>query len=556
MLRHSSLAPLLSRRRLISLGLVSLCSVGVAQSELALQSMEGAIAGGARPTDIFDYPGVVPISGIPLDTLIVDAHGGSSSYRTIQAAVDAARPGKIAVVRIAPGGYEEHIRIFPTGPHFCGCVLEALDPAIAPVVHWTHDPSLTKEDEGIATIEILNRSAEGPTCNDFRVAIWGLHVIASGQGYGSVIACRSNVNDVNQEWLTGLDIAGNRIECTAGGPAVLLGERSAELVGLWNQSAKWGWVRNNIISTREPEESDGGSSWRFIGFIADNEIVSASEGWHLGLARTDSRHLGLKIPAIFREATVQHNYFHCNTWNAFHFTHGSMGVFRNNIMTRGAQVTLEDQRLTEGTGIYIGPPPTGAGEELITRVAVHNNIAADNAGTGFMVHYTARVDFGGNISMHNGWELQDPEAGFGLEIRPSSHAAPGLTSNYNLFYENREDYSREDLEGPEDINEGGIWPDPGGAKPRFVGPVGSGRFSFMLQTGPEEHPCGYGRGEEISPAIDAGPYRLPDDEGGLGTERNDCGVYGGPKGMWDPEESNSCFEFWPEQGRCRFDVGD
>ncbi len=530
-------------------------SADLAPGAPALQGMAGALASGARPTEIFDYPSAFPIHGLPLDTLIVDAAGDTACFNTIQGAVDAAHSGAIAVIRIAYGVYEEHIRIFPTGPRFSGYVLEPLDAARMPVVRWTHDPDLTKDDEGVATIEILNRSAEGPTCNDFRVAIWGLRLVAKGEGYGSVIACRSNVDDVNQEWLTGLDIAGNRIECRAGGPAVVIGERSAEYDGLWDQSAKWGWVRNNVISTVEPEESDGGSSWRFVGFIVDNEIASASEGWHLGLARTDSRHLGLKIPGAFREATVQHNYFHCNTWNAFHFTHGSVGVFRNNIMTKGVQVLLDDRRLTEGTGLYVGPPPTGAGEDLITRVDVYNNIAADNAGTGFMVHYTAKVDFGGNISMRNGWELEDPNAGYGLEVRPSSHAAPQLASNYNLFYENREDFSRPDLEGTDDINEGGKWPDADGAKPRFFGPVAPGHFSFMLQTWPYEHPCGYGAGEATSPAIDAGPFRLPDGDGGLGGQRNDCGAYGGPKSIWDPAGDDFCFEMWPDEDLCHFDAG-
>lgn len=521
----------------------------LAAASPALQSMEGALAAGARPTDITEFPTLE--SGLirTLDTLIVNP-AAADAHTSIQSALDARVPGNTTIVRIAAGDYEERVRIFPKSTSYCALVLEPLRPDAPPLVQWTHDPRLTKDDEGIATIEILNRHSEGPTCRDFRVAIWGLKIRASGDGYGSAISCRSNSDDVDQEWLTGIDLTGNDIRCTAGGPAVLLGERSAVHEVLWNQSAKWGWIRNNVISTSDTHEADGGSSWHFVGFIQQNEIAAASEGWHLGLARTDARHYDRQIPQEFREAKVEHNYIHCATWNAFHFTHGSTGCFRNNVMRETRQVELPDHTRTSALGLYVGPPGLG-GDEFVTRVDVHNNIAIENGGSGFMAHFSATMSFGGNISVRNGWGVVEPDAGFGFELRGTQEPV-NLAADYNVFHENRVDYSDPVLEGPHDLNEEGQWPEPGQTDPRFVGAEVDEHYSFALSVAHGPHPCGHGRGRR-SPAIDAGPPRIPDEPGGgLGEARNDCGIYGGPAAIWDPLHIDPCAEMRLNPEICGF----
>ncbi len=516
------------------------------------RSFAGLLASGAGPGDLMHLPGAPPAATLTWDTLFVDpacTPPQPPCYGTIQEAVDQARAGSVAVIRVAPALYQERIHVYPTAPAFSALILEAQDPVSPPRLRLTHDPALVKDDEGAAAIEIHNRPQDGATCADLRVAIWGFDVEVAGDGYGSAISVWSTQDDPDQQWNTALDIAGNRIRCEAGGPALVIGLRASELEGLIDQSPKWGWVRNNIISSTETQEGDGVASWKFVGAIANNEIAAASEGWHLGFARTDSRHESGPIPGDFRTATVEHNYFHCTTWNAFHFAHGSVGLFRNNIMTESQQVLLPNQTLSTGLGFFAGPPPTDEPDYPVM-VDVHNNVAFANDGSGFMVHEDARVRFGGNSSVGNGWGLADPNAGFGFELRTTGGPADHLLTDFNLLYQNREDYSRPSLEARHDVNEGGIWPDPGGAPPRFVGDLDPRGYSFQLRTAAGPHPCGYDVPVE-SPAIDAGPPMIPDAAGaGLGGARNDVGAYGGPGAIWDPEGFDPCWQIWIDPALC------
>ena len=405
-------------------------------------------------------------------------------------------------------------------------------------------------------IAIKNEHApESPAHTDLQVMISDLDVVG-GSPHTPAISAQGEGDDPDQEYYIGVFIEGNYLE-GAGDGVIQIGTRNEN-----EQSLKWGRIFDNeIVGFEGPGiGTDGITTWHFVGKVQNNRVTSNGEGYHLSLGRTDERHTF--VPSEFREMLIEHNVFYCNEQNGMHFAHGSQGIVRNNIFSLNEGAS--------GSGLHIGeaypgdpecglyPPgdpdhciPPGQLPAIPTEVIAYNNVV-DRNNQGILMSRSVdfeNSEFYANIASYTCMSCPSWATPAAVSITNGIRPQPWKWDFNVTFNPNAINYAPSNLEGPNDINEEGMWTEPN-SNPRYQAkraPESEYSFSYMLRSD-EQAVCGYTLGAK-SAAIDAGPLE-PDfwdseQPPGLGLQRCDAGAYGGQHNVWDPDwiSGGSCFEY-------------
>ncbi len=381
----------------------------------------------------------------------------------------------------------------------------------------------------------------------------------------AAIAVINNLDDPDQNICTKVRIINNYLHAEAAELGTLtLGLRQPP--NLFDQSLKYGEVSNNEITNGNVDIGDAITSHHFVGKFYNNRLKSGSEGLHLGLGWVDDyngRHQDYPLISITREREthIKHNLFIGNRDEGLHFTHGSRGEVRNNIMV-GARELIAVQGVDVKTGIFIGEthidsdvcdgdstecvdPGLPAG--FVVDVVVRNNTIDYNA-IGVKVTPDARTELFSNIITRT-----DGVSGESAGIIKSKDESlgPHYFAGYNLLWGHAQaDYGSADLEAaaPTDLDSKTV-PLP---HPRFRGWLSPDEISYMLKTTGVPSACYPTHPAHQSSAIDAGDP-APDEEDpathtpSLGGPANDIGAYGGPDAAWDqtlPPTNNQ--GYWDE----------
>ncbi len=512
-------------------------------------------------------------------TLIVDsAQQDPFDYASVNGALAAVNHGDTLRIRFGLG-YDEHIIITPpvdTTDVFY-LTLEGVPDSTSgalPEISWAANlSSETAPGQEVlyqeSVIEIWNQTPA--FCRDMQVSISGLHlhgVFAPGTyEYGpGAIAVHNLLADTTQSFATRVDIADNELEADAAFVAtVALGGKNRDT--LYQQSVVWGDVRYNQIRNHSNDRGDGISSHHFVGHIIGNRITSRSEGMHVGFGFLDAeRHSDPPTPpwlAGYHTTLIEHNLIYNCLDEGIHFTQGSQGLVRNNIV-----VAAPVHDLTPGhrhvwawplgnhllTGIFVG---SGHGEpdQLSKRgcqvdtvsvqvgdvvAEVYNNIF-DRCRYGVKLGTLAQLTLQNNIISRT----VGPKSA-GILFIPNANLDPPVfyQGGYNLYYPGTgRNFAPPGFESilhdPDDLI---------GDDPYFHGWIGESAFSYMLEDTVEV--C-YPAGIDYSLAIDRGnPDPAFNDNGALngnasapahGSVRNDIGAYGGPAAIW--VESVPCTDY-------------
>lgn len=241
------------------------------------------------------------------------------------------------------------------------------------------------------------------------------------------------------------------------------------------------------------------------------------------------------------QTLIIHNSFYENPREGIHFTHGTQGTIKNNIII-GKPVAADNK------GIYIGQTKisdedcdyecmSDSLDVLAPQVhaTVLNNVI-DHCRDNLVLWEPAYLTLFNNA-------LTRADGGWAFQTK-NGDTPDHLVADYNLLWGNDDEYKPVGLEGDHDINDS----TPGGNNPRYQGwlNVGHTEYSYMLQVGNAgDVECDYPVGTR-SKAIDAGnPDSDYDDvqPPGLDELDNDIGAYGGPDAVWDPTDSEPCLEY-------------
>ena len=508
---------------------------------------------------------------------------------TIQAAIDSARHGD--EIAVESGVYFERLHIYPSAEDSFYITLRAEDDTDRPrIEHAIGEPSgePTEIWENYAVVEIHNDMNDGPEsrCRDMRVTIENLEIVATDD-YTGALSVWTAMDDVGQEYNTGLFLRHNYFQAqrvlipprVRGAGALWIGRRpDYTCLPEWRecleyQSLKWGAIEDNEIITingGDPNRylSDGISTFHFVGKIENNRVTGTAEGVHMSFAR-----LGDPVPFFLQEppwdeyasTIIQHNLLYCNEQTGIHFTHGSLGTVRNNIVARTWYQTNSDASgiasgRSAGASNSMGMwgsfdiEAQGDGGRVPTIVDVFNNTVDWSEGYGIAMDDDNNAVLLGNIVSRT----RDVPPLFaeaqtaGIAAIHGAFNPDSLYTDYNVLWGNREkgqiaDYSPvgvypAGVEGVNDVTES----DLGGSNPHYWrGSIANMTHSYMLKTYDPPHSC-YGATsspDSVSRAIDAGPTNPIYNDvqpPGLGGLRNDAGAYGGPFASWGDE---GCLEY-------------
>jgi hypothetical protein len=511
--------------------------------------------------------------------LVVDsAQQEPFDYASISAALAAAAHGDTLGIRRGIG-YSEHLIVAPPADTTQAFYLTLQgipddESGALPEISWAANLSHESEpgQEVLyqeSVIEIWNQLPA--LCRDMRIAISSLHlhgVFATGTyDYGpGAVAVHNLLADTTQSFATRVDIASSELEADAAFIATIaLGAKNRD--ALYNQSVVWGDVRDNQIRNHSFDRGDGISSHHFVGHIVGNHITSRSEGMHIGFGFLDAeRHSDPPSPpwlAGYRKTLIEHNLIYNCLDEGIHFTQGSQGLVRNNIVVAASLHDPEPGgrqlwRWPLGhhilTGIFVG---SGHGEPdqlhkqgcQVDTVSVqvgdvvaevYNNIF-DRCRYGVKLGTLAQLTLQNNIISRT----IGPKAA-GLLFLPNDNGDPPVfyQGGYNLYFPgNGRNFAPPDFQS--------ILYDPNdliGDDPYFEAWMDSLSYSYML--GDTVDVC-YSAGVNRSLAIDRGNPDPAFNDNGIpsgdasapahGLARNDIGAYGGPAAVW--VEDDPCSDF-------------
>lgn len=482
--------------------------------------------------------------------LLVDNSDPGAEHQTINSALLAAAHGDTILVRYGAGTYSEHVLISAkvdqwNDPYHLVLLGEAHLDGSPPRIQ----KSYSGQDRRRGVVEIHNDNRWADSCIDMRVTFSGFEVV--GEHRAAALTVRHADSDPGQDYFTGLFIRNNILRSEKNLYAtVQLGHKNND-VNLFRQSVKWGEITNNIIIMQNGYFADGITSHHFVGTFSNNRITSTSEGIHLGLGTLDDRH-GEGDPPFdnsYFETLIEHNLIYKNPREGIHFTHGSAGIIRNNIIIgrewEGNSGIFVGQTLI-GTAWCSGDSDEGMTDslaELIGEVDVEIlNNTIDRTVKGVMVDKDATLRIHNNIITRTKGANGTRSHAFCTfsGTRPSD-----LTKGYNFFSGNQSDYDPPCLESITDVHA-----DLGDDNhPRYQGwqDPAHKQYSYMLQTNnTSERIFCYPAGPHLSAAIDAGaPIAEYNDQQppGLNSLRNDMGAFGGPHAVWDPSGVDACLEY-------------
>lgn len=510
------------------------------------------------------------------DILIV-SKSSPQHYNTVQSAVDAASHADEIVI-IDSSTYEEQVVIIPHGAGSPQNIFHLTIRAGGvsgerPRIQYNSPEPSVPDYEAlfIATIRIINRDENTGVglCKDMRVTMQNLEIVGRGD-YTCAISIRDDDDDREHLYNTGLFLHDNYIFSEPSEhqyATIYLGYRYVEGRRYDLTSLKWGEIINNTIIAGGVD-MDAISTWHFTGIIANNRITSTQEGTHLSYAVIQE---GKEPPFMteamlldYRTTTVEHNLFVCNNQNGLHFTHGSVGIVRNNLFVKSWR---EDEDEGDSSiGLHVGPgcPEPGGGSPIDstecyddnlsdylgqTDVTVHNNVMDWNQGPGIMIHYdNTDTEMHSNIVSRSCSIFdQDPnEIGYcaGNQARDTQYPPRKpltYSSKNNILWNNKDkngdyvDYLPDNppdqtMEGDEDQNH-----DTGDNLPHYIGILTDQSYSYMLQHDVTETGECYLKTDVKSDAIDRGregPDYFDVRPPGLGFPRCDAGAYGGPYAAW------------------------
>jgi len=520
------------------------------------------------------------------DTLYVGT--SPEAYETVQQAVNAARHRDEVVIE--PGTYVEQVHIYPAAEDSFYVTIRAQDEQNRPRIRFgIGEPAGAPKErwENFAVIEIHNDMNDGPgkRCTDMRITLEGLEVIGTDD-YTGALGVWTAMDDWEQRYYTGLFFRRNYFQTqralmpprVRGGGALWIGRRP-DLTCLPNwrncfeyQSLKWGVIEDNdvvAINGGEPNHylSDGISTFHFVGAVQNNRVTSTAEGIHMSFARvTGEAPPFLQEPPFdqYTDSVVQHNLVYCNEQSGIHFTHGSFGTVRNNIVLRTWYQTNAD-----ASGISTGRSAgaagfgddsaldieaQGGGSRMPTEATIHNNTIDRVEGWGIAMDDDNDVTLLGNIvARTRDVKPYFPEAQtVGIAVIHGDFDPDTIYTDYNVLWHNR------NRSGVADYEPGGIYPSglqgvndvteasPDGSCPHFIGgPLGEHMQSYMLKTFDPPFGCyaAASTPDSVSLAIDAGPTNPIYNDvqpPGLGGLRNDAGAYGGPQASWG---DSGCLEY-------------
>lgn len=512
--------------------------------------------------------------GAHATTYIVDsAQEQPYDFITITAALTnpALASGDVIQVRVGTGPYEESLVIEPPAgtPASFELTLEGIyepivetKPTIMRVDHVSHlqgsaDEVLFQE----ATVEIHNQAPR--LCNDFRVTIDGFEILGEYEEdpvdlYSpGAIGVFNKTDDADLEYETRITIRNNILVADKAFVATLaIGAKRPAL--LEDMSVIWGDIHNNDIYNSSPDRGDAISAHHFVGNITNNRLKSDSEGIHLGYGKLDEERYqqhqdSPAFSAGYITTSIVHNaFFFC--WDeSIHFTHGSKGEVRNNIIIAPSLQTSNGGAVlwpfwnNERVGIFVGASELGTDDcgadtldcmspDLLpvlgrTEVTILNN-NVDRCFNALKLNREAILTLHNNILCR----VEGPNA-VAFVTSPSGANPFRLFSGYNLFWSNDgHNYDPASLHETSDLID---------EHPHFEGYQSVDEYSYMLR---DDVTVCYAPHAPESLVIDRGhPNYLDPNENRValppahGEDIGDIGAYGGPLAIWSADDA--CTEY-------------